>query len=35
MGKAAVRLLQKYIDDPDAPSETVCVENKLIVREST
>lgn len=35
MGKAAVRLLQKYIDDADAPSETVCVGNKLIVREST
>lgn len=35
IGKAAVRLLQKYIDDSEASSETVCIENKLIVREST
>ena len=35
IGKAAMRLLKTYIDDPDRPSETVSLENQLIVRQST
>jgi len=35
MGTAAVELLHSYIADPSQPSRTVCVGNKLVVRQST
>ena len=35
IGQAAVKLLKTYIDNPNLPSKTICLENKLIVRGST
>lgn len=35
IGRAAVNLLKTYIDNPNLPRKTVCLQNKLIVREST
>lgn len=35
IGRGAMLLLQKFIDDNERPSEEVCFDNELIIREST
>lgn len=35
IGREAIRLLTRFIADPARPSETICLKNQLVVREST
>ena len=35
MGEESMDLLLKYIDDPDYPSKRICLEDELIIRESS
>lgn len=35
IGRSAMKLLKKFIDDPTRPSETICLQNTLVVRQST
>ena len=35
IGRAAMELLRSYIDNPNRPSKTICLENQLVIREST
>lgn len=35
IGRSAMKLLRTYISEPNRPSKTVCIDNRLIIREST
>jgi len=35
IGRTAMELLRSYIDNPNRPSKTICLENQLVIREST
>ena len=35
MGAECMDLLQKYIDDPEHPSQCICLADELIIRESS